>query len=76
MYIYVFLNIQKPRKYIVSLLMLSLLSILPIVLYYIYDGTFIILTAITASLGALNILFILIFGLKRLIWEFRKILHI
>lgn len=74
--IYVFINIKKPKKYLVSLLMLSLLSLLPIVLYYIYGGTFIILAAIVASFGALTIVLILIFGLKRLVWEFKKILHI
>lgn len=74
--IYVFINIKKPKKYLVSLLMLSLLSLLPIVLYHIYNGTFIILAAIVASFGALTIVLILIFDLKRLVWEFRKILHI
>lgn len=76
MLVYVFTYVKSPKKYILPLFALAIISIIPFGLHWIYKGSFIVLSALSACLGSLTIALILILGISRLLFELKKNFHI
>lgn len=76
MAIYVLINTRSPKKYIVAVLILGIVAIVPLFLSFMYGANFYVLSALTATMGALTVAAVLIFGLARVVWEIKKIFHI
>lgn len=74
--IYILMNLKFPKKYILSALVLGIFALVPLFLSLIYGADSYVFSFITAIMGGLTILLVLLLALTRLAWEIKKLFHI